>query len=87
MLTAARPPVLRGLIKSSDVQLDYFSVVPPDIVEGFESTYTRHWFAILHVSTYPALTKFSLFGPTGGGVLSYSLAQCHLYPKALTLFP
>jgi hypothetical protein len=86
VLTAARPPVLRGLIKSSDVLLDYSSVVPPDIDEGFESTYTRHCFAILHVSTSPAFTKFSLFGPTGG-VLSYSLAQCHLYPKGLTLFP
>ena len=67
VLTADRPPVLRGLIKSSDVQLDYSSVVPPDHVRGFESTYTTRFFAILHVSTSPTFTKFSLFGPTGGG--------------------
>jgi hypothetical protein len=42
-------------------------VVPPDLIGGFESTYTRHVFAILQVSTSPAFTKFSLFGPTGGG--------------------
>ena len=86
VLTAARPPVLRGLIKSSDVQLDYSSVVPPDHGRGFESTYTTRFFAILHVSTSPTFTKFSLFGPTGG-VLSHALAQCHLHPKALTSFP
>ena len=67
VLTAARPPVLRGLIKSSDVELDYSSVVPPDHGRGFESTYTTRFFAILHVSTSPTFTKFSLFGPTGGG--------------------
>jgi hypothetical protein len=69
VLNAARPPVLRGLIKSSDVQLDYSSVVPSDHGEGFEAAYTRLFFAILHVFTFPAFNKFSLFGPTGGGLV------------------